>query len=179
MKDVIHIKNLLSAEEVKLLSIWTEIKHRINGTDFDFKQGENADSMFYGTPLTDAILLKTTPAVSKEIGLPILPSYSFVRVYTKFSELKKHLDRESCEISATVHIGSDGTEWPIFIGEEKLLLKPGDGVIYNGTKIPHWREEFLGDWYVNVFLHWVLADGKYKDFYMDKRKYFGLGLAEQ
>jgi len=53
-------------------------------------------------------------------------------------------------------------------------LSPGDGVIYKGTEIPHWRNEFTGDYYSQVFLHYVKADGKYKDNYRDKRIYFGV-----
>ena len=36
-----------------------------------------------------------------------------MRVYEKGSELKRHIDRPSCEISATINFGGD--PWPIFV----------------------------------------------------------------
>jgi len=168
------IKNILNKEEIKLFKFWCEIKHRINFNSFDSSICNNADSFFYGDPITDALLLKTTPIIEKNIEEELLPSYSYTRIYTKFGECRKHIDRPSCELSATIHLGSDGTKWPIYIDGHEIYLKPGDGVIYLGTKIEHWREEFYGDWYAQVFLHWVLKNGQYKDFYKDKRQHFGI-----
>ena len=50
--------------------------------------------------------------------------------------------------------------WPIFLeidGETKeLLLQMGDTVLYQGTKIPHWRDELpTGYETTAVFFHFV------------------------
>ena len=34
-------------------------------------------------------------------------------------------------------------------------MQPGDAVIYRGCEWNHYRPEFEGDWYTQVFLHWV------------------------
>jgi len=168
------IKNFLSKEEVSLFKIWSDIMHRKNLDNFDQDRNQpNKDTRFYGTAATDALLIKNISCVSENTGFKLLPSYSYGRVYTKFAHLKKHVDRPSCEISVTIQIGSDGTPWPIFMGEEKVLLKEGDAVLYKGTEVTHWREEFQGDWHSQIFLHYVKADGKYKEYYIDKRKLFG------
>jgi hypothetical protein len=70
-------------------------------------------------------------------------------MYTKFSDLPKHKDRPSCEISTTVNIASDGTTWPIFMDGKPLHLESGDAAIYLGMELTHWREEFKGDWCYN------------------------------
>jgi hypothetical protein len=168
------VKNILTDEEIKLFKVWCEIKHRTNTKSFDFAQSDNADSFFYGDPITDALLIKLTPTIEKNVDEQLLPSYSYTRIYTKFGDLKKHTDRPSCELSATIHLGSDGTKWPIYMDDKEIILEAGDCVIYSGTKIAHWREEFFGDWYAQVFLHWVLKNGKHKEFYKDKRHYFGM-----
>ena len=93
--------------------------------------------------------------MQKETGLELLPTYAFWRMYTINADLKKHKDRESCEISATVMLGSDGTPWPIFIGGTEINLEPGDAAIYLGCEVEHWREEFKGDWHTQTFLHYV------------------------
>ena len=46
---------------------------------------------------------------------------------------------------------------------KKINLKPGDGVIYQGCEVEHWREPYEGDYHAQVFLHYVDANGKYAD----------------
>ena len=87
--------------------------------------------------------------------------------------LRKHIDRDACEISVTVHIGSDGTSWPFYLDGNSFNTKPGDAIIYLGPKLMHYREIFKGDWYLGAFLHYVDAEGPHKDRYMDKRMYWG------
>tara|TARA_R100001591_G_scaffold117737_2_gene137936 strand:+ start:2735 stop:3304 length:570 start_codon:yes stop_codon:yes gene_type:complete len=168
------LKNFLSQGEVELLNCWIEIYHRNNQKHFDWKMSPNADGYAYGDPITDAILLKSTNKIEKEIDRALLPTYSFMRVTTKFGDLYKHKDRESCELSVTIHIGSDGTDWPIYIDGKKIDLQKGDAIVYRGADYFHWREEFLGDWSANIFLHYVFADGNFTEHYKDKRKSFGL-----
>ena len=112
--------------------------------------------------------------MEKETELKLHPTYSFWRMYTAGSNLFKHKDRESCEISCTVNIGSCGTPWPIFMDDVPVTLETGDAAIYLGREVKHWREEFQGDWNTQVFLHYVDKNGPYADFHMDKRVYFGI-----
>ena len=167
------IKNVLAEEEIKLLKIWFSIKQRINFNSFDCVQNDNADSMFYGNPITDALLLKTTPLIEKNIEEELLPTYSYSRIYTKFADLKKHKDRPSCEISVTVQIGSCGTPWSIFMDGNEVKLNNGDAVVYLGCELDHWREEFTGDWHAQTFLHYVDQDGPFADYKNDKNPLIG------
>ena len=167
------INNFLSKDEIEILSIYCEIKHRINLSNFDFKQNNNGDTFFYGDEIMESLMLKKKILMERETGKKLLPTYAFWRAYTKYANLKKHTDRPSCEISVTVNISSDKTKWPIFMDGTPLDLNPGDAAIYLGCDIPHWREEFLGDYQMQAFLHYVDAEGKYKDHYMDKRMFWG------
>ena len=96
-----------------------------------------------------------TPIVEKETNLKLIPTYCYTRKYFQGSILQSHTDRPACEISATVHIGSDGTSWPIFMDDKPLHTKPGDAAVYLGAKVPHHRERFTGDWHAQIFLHYV------------------------
>ena len=107
--------------------------------------------------------------MEKVTGKKLLPTYSFWRMYTYNADLKKHKDRPSCEISATVNISNDGTKWPIFMDNKPFNLEPGDAAIYLGCEIEHWREKFKGDYNAQVFLHYVDAFGKNTEYLMDKR----------
>jgi len=168
------INNFLTQEEIKLLNTYCRIKHRLNFDSFDFHQNDNGDTFFYGDPLMESLMISKISLMEKETGLKLNPTYAFWRMYTMFADLKKHKDRESCEISVTVMIGSDGTKWPIFMEGNKIELEPGDAVIYLGCELEHWREEFKGDWHSQVFLHYVDKNGPYKNFLMDNRSLFGV-----
>lgn len=166
------IKNFLSEDEVKLLRVYCEIKHRSNFNSFDFKQNNAGDTYYYGDPIMDALMINKQKIMEQETGKKLLPTYSFWRVYTKFTLLDKHKDRPSCEISTTVYIGGD-TDWPIYMDGTPVHLQAGDAAVYLGCKVSHWRDEFQGDYQLQTFLHYVDADGKNKNYYMDQRNLWG------
>jgi hypothetical protein len=113
------------------------------------------------------------PAIELVIGEPLLPTYSYARLYANGNELKKHSDRESCEISITVQLGrSHNYSWPIYMGNKRYDLAEGDGVIYKGCDIEHWRNVCDGpeDYYSGqAFFHFVKANGANAPFKNDKR----------
>ena len=105
LKDYKVIKNFLNKDEINLIAMYCEIAHRNNLTNFDYMQElENADTCFYGDYLAESLLLNKKNLIEKEGNLKLLPTYSYWRTYTKYADLKKHKDRPSCEISATVSI---------------------------------------------------------------------------
>jgi hypothetical protein len=167
------IKNFLIKEEIKLLLNYCRIKHRINSKSFDDLQSDNFDTYYYGDPLMESLMVNKLELMEKETQLKLKPTYSFWRMYSMFADLKKHTDREACEISVTVMIGSDGTKWPIYMDGAELDLEPGDAAIYLGCDIEHWREEFKGDWHAQAFLHYVDENGVNKEWFKDKRLLYG------
>mgnify|MGYP003665489375 FL=1 len=123
---------------------------------------------------TEALLEIKKEIVEKKINKNLLSTYSYGRIYTKYDDLKKHRDRPECEYSVTVCIDSCGTyDWPIYMDGERYHLKPGDGIIYKGCNFWHWREEFLGDWQYQCFLHYVDKNGPYHKHVNDRRKVLG------
>ena len=118
----------------------------------------------------------TTSIVEKEIDLKLIPTYCYTRKYFKGSTLSSHTDKDACEISLTYCIS--GPEWEINVGDNTLITKIGNGVIYKGCEIPHGRSEPSSGEVLQVFNHWVISDGvrsksayddgKHKDFYRAK-----------
>jgi len=127
----------------------------------------------YGNGVMETLLMKTLPIIKRQTNLDLLPTYAYTRVYERGSELKKHKDRPSCEISGTLHLG--GNQWDIFMGDNKVDLGIGDMLIYAGCDLEHWREPFNGDLCGQVFLHYNKANGQYaqKNLY-DGRAMLGL-----
>lgn len=165
------IKQFLSQDEIEIGKHYLLYRHKQNTNDFDDKQNNNMDSRFYGDIFTETMLVKKVKKMQEETGLKLIPTYSFSRVYTYNAELTKHTDRPSCEVSVTVMWGSDGTPWPIFVNGEKCDMEPGDAVVYLGCELEHWRKPFEGDWHAQSFLHYIDANGPFKDHAYDKRDF--------
>lgn len=126
----------------------------------------------YNHPTHLNILSKKTSEVGKLVGSDVNPAYSYSRVYHKGSELARHVDRPSCEVSLTIHLDGD-KPWAFCIenleGETvKLVLEPGDAVLYDAPNAYHWRDgEYKGETYCNIFHHYVYVDGEFVDYAFD------------
>jgi hypothetical protein len=118
------------------------------------------------------LLVEKTPFMSNIMQEPMLPTYSYARIYSNNEKLLKHKDRPACEISVTLHLGGD-KDWEIYFtkpnnDEVSVILKPGQAVIYLGMVSTHWREAFEGTNYGQVFLHYVRLHEENWIYYFDK-----------
>lgn len=133
----------------------------------------------YGNPAMEAVLLHLQTVLEKNTGLTLFPTYSFYRVYRYGDKLEAHVDRESCEISATLCFNHSYNReqyiWPIYVETEKIDLHPGDMMIYKGCEVAHMRKSFemIDDWQVQGFFHYVDANGPYAEYKFDKRATIG------
>jgi len=154
----------------------------------------------YGDVLMDTLLEKCLPIAEKHSKLKLIPNYSYCRIYKKGDVLRRHKDRFSCEVSATLNLGGD--EWPIYINPDpkggytfgrkeglhkvqdykpskdkgvKIILKPGAMLLYRGIDLEHWREAFDGANCGQVFFHYndYETKGSEKNLY-DGRPHLGL-----
>ena len=123
----------------------------------------------------ERLLKDLRPVFEQATGKRLIPTYSYARRYVKGEVLHSHVDRPACEISATITLGFGSKSWPIFMGNydktksSEIQLDVGEAVLYKGQQIHHWREPFDGDWQVQVFLHYVDADGMNAEWAYDKR----------
>lgn len=164
------LSNFISKE--RALSLSSEFLKHCEENDIEGDpQAPNSYSAYNYISFLELLCEKTT-AISSAIGETVLPTYAYSRVYKNGSELTKHVDRDACEISLTLHLYGDVT-WPIWIetptGEKRCVqLDPGDAMIYLGRIAPHWREPFTGKYYTQVFLHYVRSRGDCSYTYFDK-----------
>jgi hypothetical protein len=133
----------------------------------------------YCDAMSEALLMMVHQPLQRRLGIELLPCYSYLRCYTPESRLPRHLDRPSCEISATLPVGQweAGPSWPIWAesgGQDLALdLRPGDVMAYRGAEVPHWREPLTNGVWVQVFLHYVDANGDFTEFALDQRERLG------
>jgi len=119
------------------------------------------------------VLMEKLPLVSERAGTTLLPTFCYARSYTHGEKLAPHCDRPSGEITVTVHLESDHP-WPIHFGHplsgtSAVDLEPGQAVLYLGCEVTHWRDEFPGQFYRQMTLHYVRSRGKYADACFDNR----------
>lgn len=162
----------------------------IHGTFNDTQAA--GDFSKYGDPIFDALLSISLQKMSELTGKDLIPTYTYHRLYTMGTELKRHKDRASCEISTTLCLGYDVSnvdlkkypnwDWPMFVGPKDgqkdtpglpVHMKPGDMLIYRGDIIEHWREPFMGVNHAQLFMHYNEKDGKYNVMF-DGRPLLGL-----
>ena len=134
----------------------------------------------YADTLMESLLLHLQPAMEKTTGLNLLPTYSYLRIYERDAVLTKHKDRHACEISASLTLGYDAPElWPLWLESHQqsrsITLRRGDMLVYKGRELPHWRERFEGNYWIQAFFHYVDADGPLASYKFDGRP--GIGLS--
>lgn len=159
--NYLHIPNFISPERARDLANQFISFCNENKLPGDVQIPESQSAYNYHGFLE--LLCEKTPEISKFLGEPVLPTYTYARVYRNGATLDRHRDRHACEISVTLHLSKD-SEWPIYIqkpnGEEiELNLNSGEGMIYRGCVADHWRHRFNGDEYVQVFMHYVRSRG--------------------
>lgn len=130
--------------------------------------------------------------LEKIIGEKLYNTYFYDRFYFANQELVKHIDRDSCEISISVQIGSNSDKpWEFCLrslkGEEKSLkIEDGSGILYLGCDVLHWRNPLQSKYskikrklyniikkpddtyHHQIFFHYVRANGYRSHFANDK-----------
>ena len=137
----------------------------------------------YNYPKYKEIHSKIRIILETILGEKLYNTYYFDRFYFLGQELTRHTDRDSCEISVSLQINSNSyVEWPFFLKNLKgkelgLKLQNGDGLLYMGCNVEHWRYplqsrfskvgKFLNKiariedntYHHQIFFHYVRANG--------------------
>ena len=142
-------------------------------------QAPNSHSV-YGDPAFDMTMVMSTTDISKIVGKRLIPQYTYARIYKNGSVLERHSDRPECQYSVTICLGGDyKKQWPIWIKDytgksHEVPLDEGDMLVYSGCELEHWRDKFEGNAQFQLFMHYVDAQGKYKDRLFDGRPALGV-----
>jgi len=128
---------------------------------------------YYNDAMMKALHLMLLDSMEHNTGLKLWPTYAYWRFYKYGDILVKHTDRPSCEVSGSLHVGHEGEDWYIHIidgTEQKMLLEPGEMLLYDGPKMPHWRDEYRGGRYAQAFFHYVDKNGPNAQWKYDKNE---------
>jgi len=167
-----HIPGFITDGEAQLLA--KEFKEHCKKFNIQGDpQAPNSQAIYNFMPFV-RLMVKKISHVNELLGEEVLPTYTYARVYKNGSVLKRHRDRPACEISFTLNLEKD-TNWPLYFqrpdnSETEIELNPGDAVLYLGCQADHWRNKFEGNEHVQLFLHYVRADGPKAWAFFDKQQ---------
>ena len=180
-RGYVEVKELLDISTVRVISKYLENKIKRGEWEECFNPKEVGDSRYgyYSDPLIEVLLEQSLQSLEEITDLKLEPAYSYARVYQQGEQLHAHTDRPACEITASINIAVVGDVWPIWVQYEdmdpvKILLNPGDALIYKGCDTTHWRNK-LEEKQINVqiMLHYVEKNGNHNKYKFDERE--GLG----
>lgn len=136
------------------------------------EQAPHSKSCYNFVDFTELLCNKVN-TVTRILGENVFPTYCYARVYGKGDDLKIHSDRDACEISLTINLFQENP-WPIYIkrpdgSSAKIVLSPGDAMMYLGCEADHWRDTLEDDKHVQLFLHYVKSRGPRASSVFDSR----------
>ncbi|HEV2719829.1 MAG TPA: hypothetical protein VG323_07395 [Thermoanaerobaculia bacterium] len=116
----------------------------------------------YNDRLARFVHHQLTRAISEIAGQPLKPSYVYMASYVAGAELRRHRDREQCEVSVSflVDFTPGAPAWPLKLdtrgGTVAVEQRPGDALLYRGCELPHYRDALPeGCTSTSLFLHYV------------------------
>ena len=170
IKNIIDVSSLTEdvPEYCGTFNYTMGVKKEVDGKDEIPTTSSNRHSR-RNTPIFARAYLKVKQRIQKEIGKELYNTYWFDRYYFNGSYLTPHADRPACEISCSIHLGSNLKEpWVFGIedgdGNDNLITQDvGDAVVYKGCERIHWRQQIPDSpdhsYHHNAFFHYVLKDG--------------------
>ena len=163
-KRYVVVPNLLAADTAAFLWQYLRMKAVYGLITRHDRAVPNAVSA-YSDEAFEALLETMRPRIEAATGLSLHPSFSYVRLYRRGDSLRRHRDRPSCEVTCSVNLGQiPDVPWPLQIAPKEgegdaARLMPGDGLIYRGIEMFHWRDAYEGEQCGQVFLHYVDRNG--------------------
>jgi hypothetical protein len=118
-------------------------------------------------PITRLVHGQLAPLVSRLAGEPVKPSYTFTTSYLGGAVLEVHTDRIQCEHTISLLVDhapafESQSPWALWIVDpargdrESCFQRRGDGLLFRGRELPHYRQALpLDHSSTSVLLHYV------------------------
>jgi hypothetical protein len=184
-KRYLFVKELLPPPLLEYLKVYYAILLADNYFSHD-SQCPSSLSLS-GDPALDAVMEWIRPELGRLVGFSLAPTYSYTRRYAKGDVLTRHRDRAACEVSVTISIQIPKNAGPSVMylkppgaEETKVEMREGDGCVYAGSEVEHWRKRFRVDGYIQLFLHFIARRGPhYPELLFDGRERLGTTAQKQ
>lgn len=135
------LKGFIQPQEIERLYTYTLSRAHLGNYDDGLVVGSPS---FYQDQEVQKLQAQILPKIQEYIGIPLKTVYCYHRVYLKGAILRMHRDGHRNEISVTLNIGQEGPPWDLWLldydeNAQKIVLNPGDALIYRGSELSHWR----------------------------------------
>jgi prolyl 4-hydroxylase len=171
----VYVGNVVSDELLDLLKCY----YRKTIGDKVFPLGDKQSNRFkaHNEPMARFLQYEILPLIEKITSKKLKPTYTYLSSYVKDSELPAHTDRADCEYTVSFLVNKDA-DWPIYLHKVKQPVKYkgrhgsnpdkdeclsldsaiGGLIIFNGTDHLHFRENYSGDFYDILLLHYRINE---------------------
>lgn len=184
----VPLRTIRPLPDAVVAASWRALKDRANIRAFGQKEAAHPNAVcYYHPPFLKDIFETLGRYVRRFLDYDIVETYYYARLYGTGDQLKPHTDRGACFVSVSLCFGyefnelfPEGSAWPIGVLEDTgdgaetpvaFPLRPGEGILYPGCAVPHWRDVFLGEYCGQAFFHWVPKDDAvFGSFYGDPDK---------
>jgi hypothetical protein len=104
--------------------------------------------LLYDEPLLGFLAGQLAPVVNRVTAGRSRSTFTYLRIHDPGAILGRHRDQPSCRWNVDLVVGGEPTParrtaWPLWIdgrrGPEAVRLGLGDGVLYRGDRLQHWR----------------------------------------
>lgn len=180
-KDYIIIKNALDENLCRFIALEFEMMEAVCKQIYPGANlADLCENTFarYSPLMMEALSVWLQPKIEEAVNMKLYPTYSYARIYYQGSELQKHFDRESSEVTVSVCLQKD-VDWPLYVKNSEgtihqIDLEVGDLGIYCGRKHEHWRDPLPGKKQIQAFLQYVDANGASSWLKWDTRPVLGM-----
>jgi len=150
-----------------LLEVAQARLHRLLGEGYLHHEPADRHHTAFDEALGEALHRHLAPLVAAVVGRALVPSYCYLTHYLQGAVLPPHTDNAQCQVSLAVTLlATPGPEaaqdWPLCLHPEgrparRIVLLPGDGLIFYGRDLVHGREGALatGRTLTSLVLHFV------------------------
>jgi hypothetical protein len=171
---VIEICDFLTASEFERLLGYVDGK--VGGRLFRSMEGDGqvgGAPCEYADPVAEQILSQKTSYLCDILGLDLVPTYSYLRLYRPGDRLSAHRDRPACEITVSTSLAA-ASRWPlsILVSGRVVDYCPAarSAVAFRGHELLHWRDPLAAHGSVaQALFHYVDRHGPFQSWAYDRR----------
>ena len=175
-RGFVALRQAIGKELFAFVEDYCKLLERSGAMSIELGTPTEGSLFIYGDRALDAVAASKAPMLGAIVGCTLVPTYSYLRIYRKGQALPAHRDRRACEHSLSVSLSA--SDWPLCLvdltGEQVAVeLEPGDAVLYRGPEVEHWRSPLTAERAVQLFLHFVDAEGQWTNEIYDRRRALG------
>ena len=185
--------NLFTEEECKELSDFYFNKKKNKEVVRDDQSGPLASVRQMAGKITEPALQraadKAKEVLSERLKKDLRFTYIHIREYQRGSILEWHVDNGLHQHTMDVCIAkaNPDTVWPLYVSTpddaqiETIEMDIGSGYHFEGCENPHWRNKLEDDWQLQLFIHFIDADGRHVETadVLEKRKDSSTFIADE